>query len=228
MTIPETVEKFYTNRSKKHRKHLRQYQNKLNRKYSDQIKFYTFSKPEEVFQAIKDATAVSKSTYQFALGVGVEDSPVKHSLLQTAAEKGWFRGHILYINNEPVAFRFVLKYGKVYHGDGTGYDQKWKSFRVGTILFIKVLEQLCVENNVDYYDFGFGDAQYKKSYGDECWHEATAMYLFAPRMYPVFINLVCTVTTAANVFLKYILTKSGMLNKVKRKWRDFLQKNKTR
>jgi len=224
MIIPKSMEEFYAKRSKKHRKHLRQYQNKLHKKYSNQIRIHTFCKPEEVTQAIKNASAISKNTYQFAMGVGFADSPCRRTLLQTAAAKGWFRGHILYLNEQPVAYRFALKYGRVYYADGTGYDPRYKDLRVGTFLFIKVLEQLCQDQTVDYYDFGFGDASYKESYSNESWQEAAATYIYAPRLYPLTINLMSALNSWLTLGVTLFLRKTGVIGWIKRMWRRKLQK----
>ncbi|GAF75893.1 unnamed protein product, partial [marine sediment metagenome] len=51
----------------------------------------------------------------------------------------------------------------------------------------KMFEALCLEKNVDAIDFGFGDAQYKESFSDVSWMEAS-VYIFAPRLYPLVVN----------------------------------------
>jgi len=224
MAIPQSIDAFYACRSKKHRKHLRQYQNKLEKAYPGQVKVCLYTQPRDVDRAITDAARISRHAYQSAMEVGFIGSSQKCTMLSAAAAKGWFRGYILYINEEPVAFRFALKYGRVYFGDGIGYDMKWKDFRVGTILFIKVLEQLCLEKTIDYYDFGFGDAEYKNSYGDECWEEATATYIYSPRGYPLLINLVQNINSTIVLVLSWLFQKTRLFAFIKRQWRRKLKK----
>lgn len=223
MVMPKTIETFYAARSKKHRSHLRQYRRKLERRVGQSMRMQTYCRPEEVPQAAADAAAISANTYQAALGVGFRDSPARRLLLQTAAEKGWFRGHILYLNDAPAAFRFALKYGRVYHGDGIGYDPQWRELRIGTTLFLMVLEQLCQERAVDYYDFGFGDAGYKESYADEYWMEADATYVFAPRAYPLLINMLATTNAMLLQAAQWLSEKLGLTAWLKRRWRRGLQ-----
>lgn len=222
MTAPDTIEEFYALRSKKHRKHLRQYQNKLNRSFPNNVKVQLYKQPEEVKQAITDATAISQNSYQSGLGVGFLDTPEKHILLQKAAEKGWFRGYILYINNMPAAYRFALKYGNTYFGDGIGYDSKFRDFRIGTILFLVVLDRICSDESIRYYDFGFGDAGYKESYADESWPEALAVYLFAPRVYPIMINVLYSLMQGFTLLLTALLKKSDRIVRIKSFWRKQL------
>ena len=224
MAIPRTIDEFLLSKSKKHRKHLRQYQNALERQFPKQIRMCTYQGSDDIEIAIQNAAAISKNSYQSGLGVGFTDNTKKRQLIQVASEKGWFRGHILYLNDQPASFRFALCYNGVYYGDGIGFDPKWKQFRVGTILFLKVLEELCQNKEVAQYDFGFGDADYKQSYGDESWREAVATYLFAPRFYPLAINLLNSINSAVNRGLMWVIKKCGVYGWLKRNWRKKLQK----
>jgi len=68
-------------------------------------------------------------------------------------------------------------------------------------------------------DFGFGDAQYKRSYGNESWQEAAAVYLFAPRFYPLLVNMLTSLNSGMNLFLVWLLRKTSLFAWVKRTWR---------
>jgi hypothetical protein len=223
ISIPKSMEEFFASRSKNSRKDLKSHLNKLGKKYPEGVRIHTYSRPEDVPQAIKDAAYISKNSYQFALGVGFADTPQKRILLLKAASKGWFRGHILYINEEPAAFEYTLKYGRIYFGEATAYDSKWKDFNVGTVILLKVLEILCQEGTTDYFDFGFGDADYKSSYADKCWQEGS-LYIFAPRAYPVLVNMLQSAATGLSLGLNRALGGGGLTRRIKRYWRNLLQK----
>ena len=92
-------------------------------------------------------------------------------------------------------------------------------------MFLRVLERICADPGIESIDFGFGDADYKHRYGDEQWQEAS-VYIFAPRPYPIFINMLRTFTTGLNRGLEYILNKTGLTGWTKRRWRNLLQNNK--
>ncbi len=222
MSIPKSIDEFYAARSKKHRQHLRQYQNKLERDYNGKVKICTYIRPHESAQAIKDASYISQNTYLHSLGVGAVETPRKQEILYKAALKGWFRGYILYIEDKPAAYRFAYRYGRTYFGTGTGYAPKWRQYRIGTILFLRVIDDLCKEGTVDYYDFGFGDAEYKRHYSNLCWQE-TSVSIFAPRFYPTFVNMLQTCTAGLDAGLKYAVNKTGFTNRIKRYWRNQLE-----
>jgi hypothetical protein len=222
MSVPDNIELFYQLRSAKHRKHLKQYVKKLETSYPDQVKMVTYSREEELDDVINAVSQISSKTYQYAIGHGFVDNTKTRTLLTTAARMGWLRAHILFICNEPCAFRFALHYGKTYIGNGIGFDTKWKQFRVGTILFLNVVEKICKEPTVDFYDFGFGYAEYKESYGNEKWLEASC-YIFAPRLYPVFVNVLRSSVMMLNAALQYVVHKIGFEGWIKRRWRNLLQ-----
>ena len=221
------MEEFYASLSKNHRKHIRKYFNRLEKEYRGKVKLRVYIKPEELEQAIGDAVYISKNTYQSGLGVGFVDNLQKHILLNTAAAKGWLRIYILYINEEPASYELDLKYGRICFGEEAGYNPKWKDFNIGTITQLKTLEILCQEESVDFYDFGFGDAEYKQRLSDEYWTEAAATYLFVPRFYPILINFLNSLNSGTVLTLTWIIQKFKLLTWIKRLWRKKLQK-KTR
>ncbi len=225
MTIPKSMDDFYAARSSKHRKHLKQYQRKLDKDFDGNVNMITYSQPDQLDKAIRDAAAVSQKTYQHGMGCGFNDSPKIRTLLQTAAQNDWFRGHILYVDKKPAAYRFALQYGQTYFANGIGYDPTYRKYRVGTVLFLKVLQTLCENNDVQFYDFGFGDAEYKTSYADTT-HSEASIYLFATRPHPMLVNSLCTVIMAVDRGLSWIAQKTGLANIIKRRWRHKLAKQK--
>lgn len=223
MLLPKTIGEFYQSCSKKHRGNLRRYIRKLNGQYQDEVKVVTCCGQDDMEEAIKAMVSISAKTYQYSLGSGFVGDVLTRTLLRTAAESGWLRTHILFIGDEPCAFQLGLHYGRTYFLNQIGFDPRWKQLNVGTILFIKVLEQLCSDHTTDYLDFGFGEADYKQSYGNEHWSEAS-VYIFAPRLYPIVINILRTSTRSLDSGLQYFLNKTVFACWIKRRWRNLLQK----
>jgi hypothetical protein len=104
------------------------------------------------------------------------------------------------------------------------FDPKWSRLELGTVLFVRVLEDICTDPDIEFVDFGFGDADYKRSYGNKQWQEGS-VYIFAARPYPIFINMVRTFTMSIDASMKYILNKTGLVGWVKRRWRNLLQQS---
>ena len=223
MSVPENLDQFYKARSHKHRARLKRYVRKLEKEYPNNIKMVTYRQEVDLDKAIKAVSQISHSTYQYGLGYGFTDDYKTRCLLTTAAKQGWLRIYILYSGQEPCAFQIWLQYKKVYIGHGKGFDPKWSKWRIGTILFIKAIERLCADPTVEVIDFGFGEAEYKKSYSDKEWQEAS-VYIFALRFYPICVNILRTFIAVVNSSSKHIADTLGLKNRIKRLWRNQLEK----
>jgi len=222
MRLPETIDAFYQSLSKKHRGNLRRYIRKLEQECQDRVEFITYCGEHEVSQAIEDASVISEKTYQYSLGCKFAEDVQTRNLLMTAARRGWLRISIIYVDSKPCVFLYALHYGKKYFIELMGFDPAYKRFNPGTVLFLKILEKACEAPDVEVFDFGFGDAEYKVSYCNTHWDESS-FYLVAPRWLPVCINFVQSILTIVSLLMTYILHRVGLLNWVKRKWRDTLQ-----
>ena len=118
-----------------------------------------------------------------------------------------------------------MTYRGSYFLEQIGYDPKWKDLNVGTVLFLEALQDLCRDSGgAKVIDFGFGEADYKRSYGDKCWTDAT-FYLFAPRLRSILTNVIFSGTTGLSLGLAHLLEKTGSLAWIKRRWRGRLQQN---
>ncbi|MBN2180476.1 MAG: GNAT family N-acetyltransferase [Sedimentisphaerales bacterium] len=223
MSVPDTIESFYKSCSTSNRKQYKKCIRRLENTFPDKIRTVIYSQENDLDETVAYISGISAKTYQYSLGCGVVDNSFTRALLTRAAQKGWLRIHVLFIDNEPSAFETWMRYGKAYHGHGIGFDPKWKKWRIGTVLFLKTIEHVCNDTGVDNIDFGFGDADYKQSYGDKQWNEAN-IYIFAPRFYPICINILRTCIEAINSGLKNVANKSGLTNRIKRLWRNRLEK----
>ncbi len=222
MVVPKDIKSFYKARSKKHRGNIRRSIKKLETEYTDGVEVVHCKGEDGLDGVIKAASQVSLTTYQHGLGCGFVDDSRTRDLLTTAAKQTWLRFAVMFVNGQPGAFQIGLRYQGTYFLQQIGFDPRLKDFNVGTILFVKVLEHICADPGIQYIDFGFGDADYKRSYGDKQWLEAS-IYIFAPRPYPIFINMLRTFVMGLNAGLEYILDKTGLVGWIKRHWRNSLQ-----
>jgi len=223
MTIPKSIDLFYQSCSPKSRNTLRRKVRKLEKEFRNQVRIVTYRGEHELEEAISAASQISRGTYQHGLGVGFEDNARTRSMMATAVNRGWLRMSVLYVKSEPSAFQLGLQYRNGYFLRQMGFNPKWKQWNVGSVLFLKVLEDICNKAEVESFDFGFGDADYKRFYGNEHWNEA-CVYIYAPRFYPVLVNLLQTSVTGLSVGTGRVLEKTGLLRRVKRRWRNRLQK----
>jgi hypothetical protein len=226
MTVPENLEAFYLSCSKKHRANLRRYVRRLEEQYAERLVVTRYTREDSVDSFVEAASRVSAKTYQHGLGCGMQGDDRTRTLLRDMARNGWLRGHVMFLDGEPCAFQYGATYGKKFFLEQMGFDPKWKEMNVGTALFLEALKDLCDEGQAKILDFGFGEAEYKQRYGDRQWTDVS-FYLFAPRVRPILANLVHSGTTGLSLGLAYILKKTNLMGRIKRRWRDQLQKSET-
>ena len=226
-SMPDNLESFYQKLSKKHRANIRRGVRKLDAEFPSEVRVVKYSKRKEMKELIEAVSEISARTYQHAIGAGFHDNSETRYMVEKASEFGWLRGYVLFVSQKPVAFQLLTRYEKTYFLDKIGYDPEWKSWNVGTILYVKALEDMCGDADTDCIDFLFGDAEYKQSYGDRHWSEAS-LYIFAPRAYPIIVNLVDSSVRELSHGLARIADKFGFMSKVKTGWREFLRKRQTK
>lgn len=224
MSIPRDVDGFYQLLSKKHRANLRRSVRRFEEKWKNQFQIVHYHRQNDVGCLSQHVEEISRKTYQHALSAGFSNDSLFNSILNTDAIHGRLFMSILYVQNQPCVFQWGTVFKEMYFLEKIGYDPQWTRYGIGNILFIKVLEKLCLDDSLKYIDFGFGDAGYKRSYGNECSQAAAATYLFAPRIYPRLINLLNGLNSGITHGLVWLLHKTKMFAWVKRVWRRKLQK----
>lgn len=221
-TVCGSKDEYYKSLSRNERRNISRHTKQLEQKASDSVELKTYRGLDGLDEYISIASGISSITYQKMITGGFSDSRIIRSLLTQSAKKDWLRAYILYAGSVPVAFESGLVYRSTYFAEYRGYHPDWTCGSPGSILLLKVLEEFSEDQNIQKYDYGFGDAPYKQRYGHENWTEAP-IYIFAPRIYPVFINIIRTLIASLNISIKFILKKFGFVDKVKRIWRKHLE-----
>jgi hypothetical protein len=217
--IPATFDEYLSARSSKTRSNVKRYARRLERDYGDGVEFRMFLRPDELDELMHDTEAVHVKTYQHGMGAGLKANELERRLRELAAERGWFRGFVLYLDGVPAAFWHGTAYRGVFYTGPTGYDPAHRDLRLGTYVLGKMVEQLCGE--VDWMDFGSGDAEYKRHFSDESRLEED-MAVFAARPRPIAINLAQTTVRGASRATRSLLARSGRLRAARRAWRGRL------
>jgi hypothetical protein len=204
-------------RSAKTRANLRRYARKFEAAFPDAIELRTFRDPVDLDRLLAETRAVYGETYQSALGVGFSDSGVEQEVTTFTLARGWFRGFVLHVDGAPCAFWHGIRYGGVFSTGPTGYDPAFGSHRVGTYLLGRMVEELSREEGLEWIDFGFGDAEYKRHFGDESWLEEDVL-VWARRPRAIQVNATRTAVLAADRSARSLLRR-GLLVRARRLWR---------
>jgi CelD/BcsL family acetyltransferase involved in cellulose biosynthesis len=221
MLAPKNMEDFYNSIDYKFRKNLRRTTRHLAKIYPSKIVVQRFRKVDEVNTFMNHAESIAEKTYQRSLNVGFKDNSQTRQLILLAAQRDCFRGYILYIDDRPVSFERTTKYGKTLFCEDAAYDPAYKDGEPGTNLFLKLLEDVCNEKEIENIDFGFGDALYKKNFCDQVLQEKS-VYIFAPTLKGLLINITRTGINAISHFAVITASKMKLTQKIKKYWRNHI------
>ena len=223
LDLPATLDEFLRGLSGSTRESVRRYSRKLTKEYGDRLRVRVFREPGEVDELFRDVEAVAAKTYQGGLGVAFSGDPLQRSLTELALERGWFRAWMLYLDGAPVAFWHGEAYRGVFRIGIPGYDPALASLRVGTYVFVRMIEDLCADDGVDTIDYGFGDAEYKRRFGTRTWLEEDVL-VFAPTLRAMRINLVRSSLLAGVDGASRVLARTDAVERLKRAWRRRLSR----
>jgi len=218
LSLPPSFDAFLQSLSKSTRSGVKRYANKLERDFSGRMRVAKLTDSSDLDDYFRDADAVASRSYQRGLGVGVRDDASQRLRARLAMERGWFRAYVLYVDESPIAFCGGEAYGGRFYYGIPGYDPAYGDYRVGNYVLMKMIEDLCEDAGITVLDLGFGDAEYKRRFGDRSWPEAD-VHLFAPRFRPVSINVLRTTILKANDAMAAAARSLGIVGRVKQRWR---------
>jgi hypothetical protein len=222
--VPDSVDAFLATRSRERRRHIRRYQRRLEEAFQGEVEVRRYTSRGDLDRLFADSERVQEKTYQRSLGVGFADDELARELTGLAMDKNWFQGVVLYLRGEPAAFWHGSAYRGTFGTSVTGYDPALAEHRPGTYLLMKLVETLCVDPAVHALDFGFGDAEYKRSFGDTSVLEEDVV-VFEPRPRPLAVNAVESALLGTATLGRAVLGSEG-LDRARRTWRRRLTRSR--
>lgn len=130
-----------------------------------EVKRYTA--PEEVDRFLIDAERISEKSWQGKrLGLRMRLDETLHSRFAVLARLGAFRSYVLYHEDRPVAFVYGWQWSGRFEYEEIGYDGELARYAPGRILLYRILEDLLSHRCPEVLDFGCGDAEYKRTFGN--------------------------------------------------------------
>jgi CelD/BcsL family acetyltransferase involved in cellulose biosynthesis len=120
-----------------------------------------------VAEFLHKAHQVSKRSWQAKrLGIRITNDPAHRKRLEVLASLGALRSYLLEHEGDPLAFVLGIQWKGCFLFEETGYHSGYKKWSPGTVLLFRLLEDLTVRDTPRLVDFGFGDAQYKRSFAN--------------------------------------------------------------
>jgi CelD/BcsL family acetyltransferase involved in cellulose biosynthesis len=217
--LPGSLDEFLARRSRRRRESVRRYSRRLEKTYGDEARVEVVRDGAGLEKLFAESEIIHRETYQHILGVGFSDENVQRRLAELAADRGWFRGYVLYLREKPVAFW----HGNAYKGSfgvvSTGFDPAYAEDRPGTYLLMRAVEDLSADGSAQVLDFGFGDADYKRHFGDD-FVEEQDIGIFEPRPKLLALNAAHSALGGATAGARALAAGTGALGKVRKQRRE--------
>ena len=217
--FPKGLDAFFMSLSRSQRSKLRRkYKNVLNR-FAGKMQIRCFRSLADLEPAIAQMEEIaSKTDKRRVFGLGFFDTQQIHEQMVVAAQRGWLRIYILYLEDKPAAFWRGTVYDRCLQGDDVGYDPIWSEFSPGIFLFLNILESLRDED-IKTVDFGYGDTQLKQCLGDLRCVESR-LRIYDPTLRGILLNLLNTATPCATDWAKFLLQRTRCLEWARRASRN--------
>lgn len=128
-----------------------------------EIRWESFSRPDELERFWRLARELSSKTYQERLlDSGLPSSSSFIERAKRLAEQDDVRGYLLFDGQKPVSYLYCPVENGLVQYAYLGYDPSYLRFSVGTILQWLALESLFEEGRFQYFDFTEGESEHKR------------------------------------------------------------------
>src|SRR5262249_49779291 len=121
--------------------------------------------------------SVVKKTFHYHL-LGADLTTNNHvfvSNLTTWGRHGWLRAYVLFGDEKPIAYAIGYLIERRFQYEQIGYDPELARSSPGTYLLSRIVEDLIESKAADLLDFGSGDADYKRLFGNRSYEEGTML-----------------------------------------------------
>ncbi|WP_323846887.1 GNAT family N-acetyltransferase [Microbulbifer magnicolonia] len=205
--------------SSKARRKFRYMDRKLCNFFDNKVKLREFRTPAQVSEFIHAAARIGEKTYQYAMDIGVKDTPIWHKKLGLHAANGHLRAYLLIGNGMPLAYVVGTLWKGTFAGIATGYLPKYRAVSPGSYLLRSVIERLQLEG-VRWLDYGIEDYWYKERYGNVHREGATLRFYATTPAARAAIMLDTTIRKTDHT-LRRMLQASGLATPLKRVYGHF-------
>jgi len=163
------------------------------------------------------ANEISKQSWQSRqFGLRIRNDASEHRRLTVLAEQGFLRSYVWLVEGEPAAFALCHQHTGYFRYEEIAYRAEFSAKSPGETLLHQIIEDLYQLNRPAYFDFGGGDAEYKRRFGNlqshsqSLWLVPTTWHANATLNY---LNLCRKVRSV----VRDVTTKSGLATKA-RQW----------
>lgn len=224
MAIGDTLEETLSRRSAKTRENIRRSSRRLESEFGDRLRLEVITDPAEAPRLFADVDAIASRAYQYESDTLFRNAELERQLALLGLARGWYRAHVLYVDERPIAFWTGFSYGGTFGWRGaTGYVPAFGRFSPGTYVLARLLEDLSRDPAIRLFDLGGGDVEYKRYFGDRRWEERDVR-LLGPGLRNLAVASIGSSVNAVHECLRRAEAVSGRRGSATRLWKRRLKK----
>jgi CelD/BcsL family acetyltransferase involved in cellulose biosynthesis len=220
MKFPDGLDAFLISLGRSQRSKLRRKYKKVLKLFPGKVQVKCYRSLAEIDTVASDMELVASKTAKRQLGFGFSDTLRAREQMVIAAENGWLRAYVLYLEGKPVAFWTGVVYQRCLHADHVAYDPSYGAVSPGIFLFLSILEDLRRED-IGNIDFGRGNTQLRECFCDVQRAESRT-HIFAPTWRGLQLNILHTTVHLISECFVATLRHLGCLDWVRKAWRNKL------
>jgi len=179
---------FVNNLSSKRKKTIRNVENRIQK--SGDCRIHKIIDFEEYKKIKHHLYSIAKDSWQEEKSNSLNTPENKEffaRLSKAASSKSWLLIWILYLNEEPIAFEYHLKFGERVHGLRSSYKKTYQKFSPGAFLDYCIVKSLFENGEIKEYDMG-GDADFYKQKWTNDYRKHITLHIFNRRLYSKLIH----------------------------------------
>lgn len=209
--IPERPLDYWNSFSSKTRNTFRRKQ----KKFGDAT-IVRVTKPEQVADFVRHAHDVSQQTWQSRqLGLRIQNNESQAETLRVLARRGALRSYLLIRGETPIAFLIGNQSQGTFRYEEVGYDPQFADLSPGTVLLLHALEDILTSDPPEWFDFGAGDAGYKRLFANTRTNSGT-VWLLRPGLESQFLVSTIALSHFGKVAMRAVAGRFGVQNTIRR------------
>lgn len=217
-----TAEDFWGGFKSKHRYRMRKEREGLP---SYRVKCYR--NVGEVDEWLSLAHQISRNSWQsHQLGLRIRNDDEACRFLTFLATMGALRSYLLFSDETPVSFVMSHQWNGTFHYDEVGFDRRFANQFPGKVLLQEIINDLFDHDPPQTFDFGLGEADYKRFYSNDQTRSAT-LALFPPGIRSRYQLASMRLHRNLNRTARGALERTGWYDTLRRKLRDMAKRSPT-
>ncbi len=208
--MPDSIDEYWQKFTSKTRNTLRRKVKQFDACQLDRI-----TAPDQIPEFLVHAKRISQNSWQSdLLGLRVHNDDFELQLFTLLATQQAFRSYLLWRSGRPVSFCIGTQLNGLFSYEEVGYDREFSSRSPGQVLVLRMIEDLFDYQTPKVFDFGGGDAEYKRQFSNQ--HSRSGhIWLLRPGVRSKLIVGYLSSRRILSQSLRAVLAGTGLLDRAR-------------